>query len=188
MPEWCNNEAVSVFVIALLVICLFLVLLKKQEVKINQTFNSPPQKKIIIKEVHHDKVTPPILFKIAIPVTVLSVSITLFSITLDLHCPNLPKKPAPQRKTYIYDTDPQNNAFIIQRLDSSQLEELDKLLMFEKATCGERLRKGDIKKYSKGQSAVENAYERWRKCKDLFRSSGSVIYPDERDHYKRTSN
>lgn len=187
MLEWGSKEIICIVALVLLVIYVLVTLFKKDNVQINQTVNCPPQKEII-KEIHYEKVTLPILLKIIIPVTVVSVSLTLFSFEFNLECPKCRKPIPPAPKIYFYDTDPGNNAFIIQNLDPSHLENFDKLLMFEKKLCGERLSKSNIKKYSTGDNVIEDAYSRWRKCKDLRRSSGSTVYPDEREYFNKLYN
>jgi len=86
---------------------------------------------------------------------------------------------------YIYDTDPQNNAYIIGSLSAQQLEMLDKILEHERYNNGLRLVKYELEIIADNNAELITAYLRWRKCKDLMRSYGKAVYPSERKflHY-----
>jgi len=88
-----------------------------------------------------------------------------------------------ERIFFLYDTDPRNNDFIKANLQPKQLKILDQLLELEKKQSGLRLTPQDINKITRYNSEVKEAYDRWRKCKDMMRSSYRVVYPDERKFY-----
>jgi hypothetical protein len=89
---------------------------------------------------------------------------------------------------FIYDTYPPNNNYIIGDLDEEELKILDQIIEEEKRLCGLRLTIKDLNILSANNSKINDAYYRWRKCKDLMRSSGRVIYPSERIIYFNNSN
>ncbi len=93
------------------------------------------------------------------------------------------KQPPDPTMAYVYDTDPQNNEFIKGRLTRYQLKQLDTILMVEKKQCGLRLSNIDLNALTNRDQALIEAYNRWRKCKDMMRSHHRVIYPDERGAY-----
>lgn len=86
-------------------------------------------------------------------------------------------------KYFIYDTDYQNNDFVIGSLTTRQLIGLDVVLMEEKKKCGLRLESSRVKMMVDGDHEVVQAYDRWRHCKNFKRSFHYSIYPDERDYY-----
>ena len=88
-----------------------------------------------------------------------------------------------ERIFFLYDTDPRNNDFIKGNLLPKQLRILDRLLELEKKQCGLRLTPQDINKITRYNSEVKEAYDRWRKCKDMMRSYYRVVYPSERKLY-----
>ncbi|RPI03870.1 MAG: hypothetical protein EHM72_00300 [Calditrichaeota bacterium] len=81
---------------------------------------------------------------------------------------------------YFYDTDPNNNTFIKANLSPRQFFLLDRILMDEKASNGLKLSNLRIQELSRNDNDVIEAYERWRKCKNMNRSYHRVVYPDER--------
>lgn len=89
----------------------------------------------------------------------------------------LDRKP---KTIFLYDTDLQNNNHIKGELRNDQLLILDRILLEEKAQCGLRLNSLRVKELAKNKEEIINAYERWRKCKDMYRSYHRVVYPDER--------
>ena len=90
----------------------------------------------------------------------------------------------PQTK-YLYDSDYSNDNFIKGSLKDQQLKILDQILMKEKKESGLRLSEPELNKISENNNEINGAYSRWRKCKDMMRSSHHIIYPDERDLYKK---
>lgn len=89
------------------------------------------------------------------------------------------------KTNYLYDTDFKNDNFIKGPLTDQQLRILDQLLTKEKNDCGLRLSEADLNRISKNNNEINDAYTRWRKCKDMMRSSHHVIYPDERNLYQK---
>jgi|GEM_PF-7048806 len=88
---------------------------------------------------------------------------------------------AKNRSSFVYDTDPANDAYIKGGLSNDQLEALDWMLMEEKKAGGKRLNAFQLNALSKNDQQIKSAYGRWRTCKDLLRTNGHhVIYPDER--------
>ncbi|MBN1479857.1 hypothetical protein EH223_18280 [candidate division KSB1 bacterium] len=87
----------------------------------------------------------------------------------------------------IYDTDPRNDTFIKGRLRYGELLILDRILMKEKSNNGLRLDSTTLNEAAKYDPKIIDAYDRWRKCKDMRRSYHRSIYPDERElyHYLR---
>ncbi len=87
----------------------------------------------------------------------------------------------------VYDTDPRNDTFIKGRLTYRFLKRLDYILMKEKANEGMRLDSAILNELAQYDPKLIDAYDRWRKCKDMRRSYHRTIYPDERQlyHYLR---
>jgi hypothetical protein len=83
----------------------------------------------------------------------------------------------------IYDTDPSNNRFIIGNLKPAQLKILDRVLMEELQRGQLRLSGSLLRDLARGDQDVINAYDRWRKCCNLMRSSNRVVYPNERNSF-----
>ena len=86
-----------------------------------------------------------------------------------------------------YDTDPRNDTFIKGRLRQNQLRHLDRVLLKEKELCGDKLDSQTLNEIARYDNEILDAYDRWRKCKDMRRSHHKSIYPDERKlyHYLR---
>jgi hypothetical protein len=80
----------------------------------------------------------------------------------------------------IYDTDEKNDRYIKKDLSLAQLRLLDRALNEEQLRGGHRLSGNRLRELVGGDKAVIAAYNRWRKCVDLMRSSNHVIYPRER--------
>jgi hypothetical protein len=83
----------------------------------------------------------------------------------------------------LYDTDPLNNKYIIGDLKQNELTVLDCILEKERKNGGQKLFKAELYPFCKGDCRIENAYYRWRKCKEFYRSSSKVVYPSERYLY-----
>ena len=83
-------------------------------------------------------------------------------------------------KYFIYDTDPDNDQFIQGQLEVHQLKALDAILEIEREKCGLRLPMVELDALAKNDRGLVDAYQRWRKCKDMMRSNHHVIYPSER--------
>lgn len=83
----------------------------------------------------------------------------------------------------LYDTDPLNNKYIIGDLKQNELTVLDCILEKERKCGGQKLFKAELYPFCKGDCRIENAYYRWRKCKEFYRSSSKVVYPSERYLY-----
>lgn len=81
---------------------------------------------------------------------------------------------------FLYDTDPRNNEFIKADLDEKQLHQLDRILTEEKKMCGLRLSDLRLNELAANNNEIIYAYDRWRKCKDMYRSYHKIVYPDER--------
>lgn len=81
---------------------------------------------------------------------------------------------------FVYDTDQLNDRFIKDGLTVPQLKLLDTILAAEKKNGGKRLGKDQLERLIGGNYEIDTAYDRWRACYDLRRSSSRVIYPDER--------
>ncbi|NLP10569.1 hypothetical protein GX408_09260 [bacterium] len=77
-----------------------------------------------------------------------------------------------------YDTDPSNNRYIIGGLKIQQLKKLDRVLEFDKRNG--YLNETTVERLADSDEDVVRAYYRFLKCKNLMRSSNTVIYPDER--------
>ncbi len=77
-----------------------------------------------------------------------------------------------------YDTDPSNNRYIIGGLKVQQLKKLDRVLEFDKRNG--YLNETTIERLAGSDEEVVQAYYRFLKCKNLMRSTNTVIYPDER--------
>ena len=78
-----------------------------------------------------------------------------------------------------YDTDPLNDLYIAGQLDNKQLKQLDEVLKYDKAV-GQPLSRTMLNRLSGNDKKIEQAYERFLRCKNLMRSTNKVIYPDER--------
>lgn len=85
----------------------------------------------------------------------------------------------------VYDTDPRNDEFIKGTLKRQKQKKLDAVLLIEKKECGLRLSNQQLYEYTKYDNEVIEAYNRWRKCKEMRRSYHHVIYPDEREFYRK---
>ncbi len=83
----------------------------------------------------------------------------------------------------IYDTDPLNDQFIKGTLKQNKMKKFDRILMQEKREGGGRLSNQELNELTKYDNELIEAYNRWRKCKDMRRSHHRVIYPDERELY-----
>jgi len=94
-------------------------------------------------------------------------------------------KPKPPVSPFIYDTDPNNDDFIKRGLQPEQLYVLDKILEHEKENGGTELPPFTLNALTRNDNAIKAAYKRWRKCSELRRSFGHVVYPSERHslHY-----
>ncbi|HPI72561.1 MAG TPA: hypothetical protein PK843_10115 [bacterium] len=77
-----------------------------------------------------------------------------------------------------YDTDPSNNRYIIGGLKAQQLKKLDRVLEFDKRNG--YLNETTLERLADSDEDVVQAYYRFLKCKNLMRSTNTVIYPDER--------
>ncbi len=77
-----------------------------------------------------------------------------------------------------YDTDPSNNRYIIGGLKNKQLERLDRVLEHDKRNG--YLNDTTVERLADSDKDVVQAYYRFLKCKNLMRSTNTVIYPDER--------
>jgi hypothetical protein len=86
----------------------------------------------------------------------------------------------PPPAVYLYDTDPTNNEYITADLNPRQLRRLDRILMEEKKLCGLRLSDLRLNELAANNNEIISAYDRWLKCKDMYRSYHKVVYPDER--------
>ncbi len=84
----------------------------------------------------------------------------------------------------LYDTNPQNDSFIKGTLTVQQLAKLDKILEFEKAQTGMRLSQERLKELAANDLDLYDAYNRWRRCVDMMRSTHRTIYPSERHLYQ----
>jgi hypothetical protein len=82
---------------------------------------------------------------------------------------------------FFYDTDATNNEYIKGDLNEWQLRKLDRILSEEKRLCGLRLSDLRLNELSSNNNQVTDAYDRWRKCKDMYRSYHKIVYPDERE-------
>lgn len=85
-----------------------------------------------------------------------------------------------QNVVYMYDTDPQNDAFIKGRLTRQQMQILDKILMLEKKQNGMKCAPADVNQISRYDKELIEAYQRWTNCKNMRRSYHHVLYPNER--------
>lgn len=88
------------------------------------------------------------------------------------------------REWIIYDTDPRNDEYIKGGLPNAKLRRLDRILLKEKDLCGERLSSNELNEVARYDNELIEAYDRWRKVKDMRRSHHRVIYPDERNLYE----
>ncbi len=86
-------------------------------------------------------------------------------------------------RAYFYDTDPRNDEYIKGDLSQYQLRRLDRILMDEKRNGGLRLSNVRLQQLARNRPELIDAYERWRKCKDMYRSYHHCVYPDERSLY-----
>ena len=123
----------------------------------------------------------------------LSVTISVFVAYpvykfLDNKWPGQRKKPSHDQHQYyfVYDTDSKNDVYIKSNLHPQLLRILDRVLEKEKKNSGLRLTDVELNKITSYNNEVNEAYNRWRKCKDMMRSSHHVIYPSERDLYFKT--
>ncbi len=89
------------------------------------------------------------------------------------------------KQSNIYDTQAENDAYIKANLSKKQLSTLDRLLLQEKKDGGLRLSTKTLAKMTNGDVELEQAYLRWRKCREMMRSNHHTIYPDERHLYKK---
>ncbi len=85
----------------------------------------------------------------------------------------------------IYDTQAENDAYIKANLSKKQMSTLDRLLLKEKKDGGLRLSTKTLSNMTHGDVELEQAYLRWRKCREMMRSKHHTIYPDERHLYKK---
>jgi len=85
----------------------------------------------------------------------------------------------------IYDTNPQNDSFIKGTLTARQLAQFDKILEFEKSQTGMRITQEQLKELAANDLDLYDAYNRWRRCVDMMRSTHHTIYPSERHLYQR---
>lgn len=177
MPECClcDVRCVCGLVFVLVVIVVAILIDKKSNVSVTQVNNtdgksSPPPPP-----------PPPnfwleLLKKVFLGGVVISVSLYGFCIISSEE----------NREYLIYDTNQENNAFIIGSLTAPKLKKLDIVLLKEKKECGLQLRPQVVDMMVDGDQAVIEAYARWRICKNLSRSVGWSIYPDEREYYIKT--
>jgi hypothetical protein len=80
----------------------------------------------------------------------------------------------------IYDTDPKNDGYIKSSMTYEQMALLDHILNEEYRNGGQRIAGDRVRQLARGDKLVIQAYGRWRKCRDLMRSSNHIIYPIER--------
>ncbi len=94
-------------------------------------------------------------------------------------------RPKPPISPFIYDTDPNNDDYIKRGLKAEQMYALDKILEHEKENGGTELPAFTLNALTRNDNALKAAYKRWRKCSELRRSFGHVVYPSERHllHY-----
>jgi hypothetical protein len=92
------------------------------------------------------------------------------------------KPQPPDPSTFFYDTDRTNDLYIKGTLSVGELARLDAILEHEKASGGLRLSHQDLGSLSDNNYALMDAYARWRKCKDLMRTTTHVVYPSERKY------
>jgi hypothetical protein len=85
----------------------------------------------------------------------------------------------------IYDTNPQNDSFIKGTLTAQQLAQFDKILEFEKSQNSMRISQNKLKELAANDLALYEAYNRWRKCMDMMRSTHHTVYPSERKLYQQ---
>ncbi|MDZ7370304.1 MAG: hypothetical protein ONB12_03940 [candidate division KSB1 bacterium] len=83
-------------------------------------------------------------------------------------------------RAFIYDTDWKNNEYIKGDLSTYELRRLDKILMEEKRNGGLRLSSQRLHQLARNNNDIIEAYDRWRKCKDMYRTFYHSVYPDER--------
>jgi hypothetical protein len=62
--------------------------------------------------------------------------------------------------------------------------QLDEVLRAEKRNDGLRLDTATLNEIARYEPKIIDAYDRWRKCKDMRRSHHRSIYPDERRLYR----
>ncbi len=96
----------------------------------------------------------------------------------------LPYTPDYPTISAVYDTDPQNDAYIKGLLSQQELYRFDRILMVEKRQSGKRLSQSRVADLANQNTKIIDAYDRWRNCHDMMRSSTHVVYPDERKHLK----
>ncbi|MBN1465549.1 hypothetical protein JXA02_07300 [candidate division KSB1 bacterium] len=90
---------------------------------------------------------------------------------------------------FVYDTDPRNDDFIKGNLNQRDMRILDRVLMQEKnLNNGMRLDSTTLNEHANYDPQIIDAYDRWRKCKDMRRSYHKSIYPDERRLYRYLRN
>jgi len=89
----------------------------------------------------------------------------------------------PDKIHYYYDSDPKCDKFIKGDLNHYKLKRFDKVLLAEKKNDGLRLSVPRLHQLTNNDNDLIDAYERWRKCKEMRRSYHRTIYPDERDKY-----
>ncbi|MDZ7345245.1 MAG: hypothetical protein ONA69_00465, partial [candidate division KSB1 bacterium] len=73
-----------------------------------------------------------------------------------------------------------NNEYIKGDLSTYELRRLDKILMEEKRNGGLRLSSQRLHQLARNNNDIIEAYDRWRKCKDMYRTFYHSVYPDER--------
>ncbi len=88
-----------------------------------------------------------------------------------------------QEEWIIYDSDPRNDEYIKGGLPYRKLLQLDRILLKEKELCGERLNSQELNEIARYDIDLVEAYDRWRKAKNMRRSHHRTIYPDERRLY-----
>jgi hypothetical protein len=165
------------------IIVILILACKKNEVQVIQNNNKEPEPDkpepskfiVVIKFIFN------ITVKYGIPATILGVLLNYFGI-IDSLIDSFSSSPKQTQTTivYIYDTDPSYNQLIKGSLSEEQFPIFDNLLEKEKSQCGEKLPDTDIQWYSNKDQMIIEAYERWRKCKDLMRSRNHTVYPSER--------
>lgn len=172
----CSTPIYLVMGILTLIIILILSS-KKDGISVVQTVNEKPQEK---------GPPPPNYYKTVV------IIIIIVTAVFYLYCRSVEKmefikclckifcKPVPEPGAFIYDTKPEYDRYIKDDLSIEQLKRFDKILMLEKKKCGLKLTKSDLDKLAYSAPELRAAYERWRWCVDLRRTSSHVVYPDER--------
>lgn len=157
--------------LALFIIIVLIVVYRKQDVLISQsnTNNSPPPP---------PGPPPPRKPKLGELLLYGVLIVTFMMVAICIAC-----RPQIVRIYLLYDTDYQNNEYIVGELKGRKLYVFDKLLMVEKKACGIRLPYERVEMVVDGDQDIIDAYKRWRICKDMRRSFHRIVYPDEREYF-----